>query len=512
MTMINDDIALDLRTLVENLPGNIVRRVLHADGRFTYAYLSQGLSETFCMDPAEICASDDVDFHWIHADDRAGFRNALLESARCMTTLDVENRVIGKDGVTRWVRSIARPRAGPDGAVIWDGVALDATEKRRAEEEMRAAVARAEAADLAKSRFLAAASHDLRQPLQAMQFHLGVIEAAVTGEVGARSLQNLRDCLRSMQDLLGSLLDVSRLDAGVVVPRPRAVALDALGERVRLEFAGLARSRRVALHIQTGAGGASVDPALSGTVLRNLVQNAIKFTPAGGAVTLRLRRRGARLMALVADTGPGISPSERARILEPFARIGTPAQDGTTGLGLGLAIVDRLVALQGGLLTLRSRVGRGTVFRVVFDAPAVDPAQEGASPANMSRSTLDGTGVLVVEDDPRVSTALQALLETWGCRVTLCNRAREAELLLAGAAADIVITDFRLAGGRTGLDLLLHLRGLPGSRFEGIVLTAEGDRDTLRSINDNGFLTLHKPVAPARLRAAIVSSLRNRAE
>jgi signal transduction histidine kinase/CheY-like chemotaxis protein len=502
-----EDIALDLRTLVENLPGNIVRRVLHADGRFTYAYLSHGLSETFRMDPAEITASQDVDFHWIHADDREAFRAALLQSARDMTTLDIENRVIGKDGVLRWVRSIARPRPGPDGSVIWDGVALDATEKRRAEDEMRAAVARAEAADAAKSRFLAAASHDLRQPLQAMRFHLGAIEHLVTDPRAARSLGHLRDCLGSMQDLLGSLLDVSRLDAGVVAPQPEAVALTALAGRLGAEFAGLARDRGIALTLDAGAGAVLTDPALAGTVLRNLLQNALRFTPDGGRVALRLRRRGGRLVALVADSGPGIAPAHRTRIFEPFARIGTPAQDGATGLGLGLAIVARLTALLGGRVGLRSRPGKGSAFRVVLPAPAMPLPPARPEPADRA-APLDGLRVLMVEDDPPVAAALAGLLDLWGCTVTPCTRAREAEAALAAAAPQVVITDFRLAGGRTGLDLLRVLRAQAGASFGGIVLTGEGDRDSLRAIGAEGFLTLHKPVAPARLRAAIQTALR----
>ncbi len=508
VTAFDDDIALDLRTLVENLPGNIVRRVLHADGRFTYAYLSQGLSEIFRMDPAEITASDDVDFHWIHVDDRAAFRKALLESARAMTNLDIENRVIGSDGVTRWVRSIARPRPGPAGSVIWDGVALDATEKRRAEDEMRAAVARAEAADAAKSRFLAAASHDLRQPLQAMRFHLGAIEHLVTDPRATRSMAHLRDCLGSMQDLLGSLLDVSRLDAGVVTPQPETVTLAQLADRLGAEFAALARARGIALRLDAGQAALRIDPALAGTVLRNLLQNALRFTPDGGRVALRLRHRRGQLVAMVADSGPGIAPADRARIFEPFARIGTPAQDGATGLGLGLAIVTRLTALLGGQVRLRSRPGRGSAFRVTLPARLAEEAPADAAPSPPAATGLAGLSVLVVEDDPRVAEALTTLLDLWGCAVTPCTRAREAEAALAGAAPQVVITDFRLAGGRSGLDLLRALRAQAGVAFGGIVLTGEGDRDSLRAIGAEGFLTLHKPVAPARLRAAIGTALR----
>jgi signal transduction histidine kinase len=511
MTATTEDIALDLRTLVENLPGNIVRRVLHADGRFTYAYLSQGLSETFRMDPAEITASTDVDFHWLHAEDRAAFREALLVSARDMTNLDIENRVIGRDGVSRWVRSIARPRPGPDGSVIWDGVALDATEKRRAEDEMRSAVARAEAADAAKSRFLAAASHDLRQPLQAMRFHLGAIEHLVTDPRAMRSLCHLRDCLGSMEGLLTSLLDVSRLDAGVVTPQPEAVALAALAERLGAEFSGLARDRGIVLVLDAGPQTVTVDPALTSTVLRNLVQNALRFTPDDGKVVLRLRHRpdgnGGRLVALVVDDGPGIAAADRERIFEPFARIGTPAQDGATGLGLGLAIVARLTALLEGEVRLRSRPGKGSAFRVTLPAPEAERVTQPPAPP-AGTGGLDGLRVLLVEDDSRVAQALATLLDLWGCEVTPCTRAREAEAALAVTKPDVVITDFRLAGGRTGLDLLIALRERSGGTLGGIVLTGEGDRESLRAIGGEGFLTLHKPVAPARLRAAIQAALR----
>ncbi|MFN4098522.1 MAG: ATP-binding protein, partial [Pararhodobacter sp.] len=359
--------------------------------------------------------------------------------------------------------------------------------------------------------FLAAASHDLRQPLQAMRFHLGVIEERVTDDSAARSLTHLRDCLSSMQDLLGSLLDVSRLDAGVVTTKPEAVPLSGLAERLRAEFAGLALARSIRLMLDAGPETVMIDPALAGTVLRNLVQNAVRFTPDGGKVAVRLRHRGGTLQALVADSGPGIAPADRSRIFEPFARVGTPSQDRTTGLGLGLAIVRRLVPLMDGRISLRSKPEDGTVFRVTLPAPPSTGGQAQETPVSAPPGTsLRGLSVLVIEDEPRVAEALAALLDVWGCDLQVCHRARAAEALFAQRRPDVVISDFSLAGGRTGLDILTVLRDTPGAAFGGIILTGEGDRDTLRAIGAQGFLTLHKPVAPARLRAAILSSLRER--
>lgn len=501
------DAAPDLRTLIENLPGNIVRRVLHPDGRFTYAYLSRGLRETFRIDPEAITAQGDADFGWIAPEDRQAFRDALHASARRLTTLDVENRVIGADGAVRWVRSIARPRRQPDGTVVWDGVALDATEKRRAEAEMLAAVARAERADAAKSRFLAAASHDLRQPLQAMRFHLAALETQVATAAARRTLDDLSQCVDVMHGLLGSLLDVSRLDAGVVRPQPQPVALADLAGAVAREIAPEAAACDVALAVDCrGAVAVDIDATLFGSVLRNLAQNAVKHGRRGGRARLRLRPYRGRLVATVADDGFGIDHADHARVFEPFAQFGEAARDRSRGLGLGLAIVERTVRLLDGMIRLRSAQGRGAVFRVSVPAPVTSHPTVMSDNAAPSGVSLAGRRILVLEDDTEVADALVGLLHRWGCEAQAVSEPDAFRDAALASPPDAAIADIRLGGLETGLDALLAVRSLQPT-LAALLLTGETDPARLRSLVTAGVPVLHKPVQAARLRAALAGVL-----
>ncbi|MEO1293449.1 MAG: PAS domain-containing sensor histidine kinase, partial [Pseudomonadota bacterium] len=350
-----------LDSLLRNLPGNIVRRVLHPDGRITYAFLSSGLRDTFDIEPGDITAQPDAGFEWIHPDDREGFRAALLHSAEALTPIDLENRVVGRDGAIRWVRSIATTRRLEDGRVIWDGIALDVTDKRRAEDEQKAALARAEAADDAKTKFLAAASHDLRQPLQAMRFLLSSLGAAGTDAARAAVLGDLERCLDATDTLLAALLDISKLDAGLIVPSNEIIALRPTLEAIVNEVTPMAEAAGLRLELRCQDGAVRTDPALLTSICRNLLHNAIKFSPSGAWVTVRANA-GSRPRISIADEGPGIPAAERSRVFEPFVQLSNVARDRSQGLGLGLAIVARSAALLGAQIRLRSCEGRGSVF------------------------------------------------------------------------------------------------------------------------------------------------------
>ncbi len=495
--------AIGLEKFVENLPGNLVQRTLHPDGRFTYSFISQGLKDTFGIEPADIVSQRKADFAWIVEEDREPFRQALYESARTLATLDIENRVIGADGRIKWVRSIGKPRRLPDGAVVWDGIALDVTDKKQAESEMRAALHLAEQADAAKTKFLAAASHDLRQPLQAMRFHLAAMR-----ESGAASEQidNLDRCVDSMESLLSSLLDISKLDAGVVHPQIEAVAVRALAERVAAEASPMAEEAGSEIRIEGPEVAVGTDAALLGTVIRNLVQNAVKYG-GGNAIRVRLKPLAEGAVLLVADRGPGMSRVDQDRIFEPFVQLGNVARDRSLGLGLGLAIVERIARLLGARLALKSRPGHGTVFRLAIPQRAITSgAAVTPEPATATvvPGSLKGRRIWVLEDDREVLTALGALIDQWGGAVERTATTEQLEALAERAEPpDAIIADFRLASARTGGQALSGLRARFGRDIPGIILTGDTDPARLRDAEASGFQVLHKPVKPARLKALL---------
>ncbi|MDJ0895521.1 MAG: ATP-binding protein [Alphaproteobacteria bacterium] len=497
------DSAIGLEKFVENLPGNLVQRTLHPDGRFTYSFISQGLKDTFGIEPADIVSQREADFGWIVEQDREPFRAALYESAKTLNTLDIENRVIGADGRIKWVRSIGKPRRLPDGAVVWDGIALDVTDKKQAESEMRAALHLAEQADAAKTKFLAAASHDLRQPLQAMRFHLAAMR-----ESGAASepIDNLDRCVDSMESLLSSLLDISKLDAGVVHPQIEPVALHALIERVAAEAQPMAEDAGSAIRVEGPEVTVGTDAALLGTVIRNLVQNAVKYG-GGGAIQVRLRPVTAGAVLLVADRGIGMSPDDQSRVFEPFVQLGNVARDRSLGLGLGLAIVERITRLLGARLALKSRPGQGTVFRLAIPHSAIASgaaATPEPAPGPTAPGSLEGRRIWVLEDDREVSTALGELIDQWGGTVETTTTTEELEALAEAAEPpDAIIADFRLASPRTGGQALSGLRTRFGREIPGIILTGDTDPARLRDAEASGFQVLHKPVKPARLKALL---------
>jgi len=390
-----------------------------------------------------------------------------------------------------------------------------------------------EAADRAKSRFLAAASHDLRQPVHALTLQLALLRTML--QAGAQQTQAARiqaslDALKAMFD---ALLDISRIDAGVVQPQWQTVALRPLCARLVEEFSPAAQARglRVALRL-TGPASTRSDPALLETLLRNLLDNAVKYTLRGG-VLLALRSTSAGGWRLqVRDTGPGIAHADQARVFEEFVQLaaqaagahprppapGAEASAAGPGLGLGLSIVRRLARLLGHPLTLHSREGRGCLFELQLPALPHEPAAPrpqatGASPVVAARPLR----IALVEDHEPTRVALARLLEQWGHEVAAAGDAAGLPGRLAsresnpGHGWDCVITDLRLAGGVDGLAEAGRLVGGPGddpggrpeSRSRGrlLVVTAETDAAPLRRLAEGGVPWMTKPLDPARLAA-----------
>ncbi len=366
----------------------------------------------------------------------------------------------------------------------------------------------AEHADRAKSRFLAAASHDLRQPLHALGLFAAKLPDHVRDDAGTRLAERIGHSVDSLEGLLSSLLDVSKLDAGAIEPRPQPVALDALLARLADEFAPLALERGLKIAVVPTRRVVRSDPILLERILRNLVDNALKHTRSGGVV-VGARPRGAQVSIEVHDSGPGIPASERERVFEEFYQLGNVERDRSRGLGLGLAIVRRLADLLGHRVEVDSQVGRGSTFRVVVDR---DDAAQAAPPAapDAPVASLAGRRVLVIDDEEEVRAGTETVLRSWGCEYVGAADADDALLAASGRAPDAIVADWRLAGGATGDEAIARVRGAFGKPIPAVIVSGASAPGDLARIKAAGMPLLHKPVAPAKLRSTLAFLLAGR--
>ncbi len=355
-------------------------------------------------------------------------------------------------------------------------------------------------ADLAKSRFLAAASHDLRQPIHALGLQLAHLRCCVVEGEGVAIAQRMERAIGSLNTMFDTLLDISRMDAGVVAPRRQPVALRPFMARLVEEFMPLAEAKglRLALHV-AGRAHAESDPMLLESLVRNLLSNALKYTQRGGVV-FALRPAGAFWRLEVWDSGPGIAPEEQARVFEEFYQIGGPSRDRAGGMGLGLAIARRLARLLEHPLQLQSRPGHGTRFSVLLERAEGAPPLAAETPQVLAHACLV---VAIIEDDTEVRDSLAALLRRWGHDVLAAASA--TELLRQHAAAprpiEAVIADYRLRGDATGDAQVLQLFAALGSTAPALIVTGDTAPERLSALASCGMPWLSKPVQPARLRS-----------
>ena len=365
----------------------------------------------------------------------------------------------------------------------------------------------AERATMAKSHFLAAASHDLRQPLHA----LGLFVSALAQSDAARREPDLVGHIRastdSLQDLLDAILDVSRLDGGHVVPRIGPVALGPVLERIRRDLSLIAEHKGLRLRVRTTDLQVSSDAEMIQRILLNLVGNALRYTRSGG-VLVTCRRRDGEALVEVWDTGSGIPEDAREEIFEEYTQLENPERDRAKGLGLGLAICRRLADLMSAPIGVRSRPGRGSVFWIRLPlarhaaapparrhASAVDPADELAR--------LDGT-VLVVDSDPLVRAGMETAITGWGARVMVAGGREQAMIRCCegGTVPDMAICNLRLPGKESGIGLARELRAIYPTI--GILLvSADVSEANQAEARDAGFALLKQPIAAGRLRAAL---------
>ena len=364
----------------------------------------------------------------------------------------------------------------------------------------------AEQASQAKSRFLAAASHDLRQPVHALSLFVGALGQRPLDGESRRLVGHVQGAVDSMGTMFNALLDVSQLDAGMVPVHPRVLALRPLLQRIATDEGALARQKGLRLRLNAPELAVRCDPVLLERVLRNLVSNAVHYTDRGG-VLLSARVRGGAVQVRVVDSGIGIAPQRQAEVFQEFVQLHNPERDRAKGLGLGLAIVRRLVDLLDVPLELRSQPGRGTCFTLRLPlAPLAAVQPEAAAPP---ATAAPGDLVLVVDDDARIRSAMADLLAGWGLRViTAAGMAElQPQLMALTVAPRLAICDYRLRGDETGLAVAEALQTLFNDELPVILITGDTAADRLRDARASGHVLLHKPVSPQALQMAMAVAL-----
>jgi signal transduction histidine kinase len=362
---------------------------------------------------------------------------------------------------------------------------------------------KAEVANLAKSQFLAAASHDLRQPLYAMSLFSASLGEPKLDPEGRAVVGRIQDSIAVMESLFEGLLDVSKLDAGVVQPRLADVPVDALFDRISQVFRPIAIDRGLDLRFRCDGEWVRSDPVLLEQVLSNLVSNAIRCTARGG-VLVAARGRGEAVRLEVWDTGIGIAEPDRNRIFEEFVQLGNPERDRRKGLGLGLAIAQRSAALIGGTIDLASRPGVGSRFGLAQpraapparDVPMIEILAAPCLPASQDKP------VMIVDDDVEVRAALSDLMTRWRIRCRVFASADAALQSLAdGDRYRLVLADYRLGGRMNGLELLAAIASRhPAPRPPMVLITGDFDAGLVGAAHAQQVELLHKPLRPEALR------------
>ena len=358
----------------------------------------------------------------------------------------------------------------------------------------------AEQANLAKSKFLAAASHDLRQPLHALSLFTAALDEKNKQPEVTELIDNIKLSVNALDNLFNALLDVSRLDAGVVQTHIRNTNLRPLFQQLVNEYRPQAQNNGLVLQMHCDNIAARTDPMLLETILRNLISNALRYTPSG-SIALRCQALHNEVLIEIEDSGIGISPSQQLQVYNEFVQFNNPERDRNKGLGLGLAIVKRLSHLLNHPLSLRSEPGVGTTFSLklpLVDVVAAEPTE--SLEQAITQADAHSLRVLVIDDEVVVLKAMQALLTQWGYQTLLAESLDDA-LAKLQCAPHVIIADYRLRQQRTGVEAIRALHERWGSDIPALILTGDTGPEQLREVNESGYSLLHKPVQPGRLRS-----------
>jgi two-component system CheB/CheR fusion protein len=435
--------------------------------------------------------------------------NLLLDAKLVLTNLAPVTREIEAENGA-WYTCRVLPYRTKDSRI--QGVVItfaDVSARKQAEDALNDAKLQAESANLGKSRFLAAASHDLRQPLQTLSLLQGLLAAKLQDKDALQLVARSEEVLATMSGMLNSLLDINQLEAGVIRPEIVDFPINDLLERLKAEFADYTRTNGLGWRVRRCRFHVRSDPRLLGQMIRNLLSNAVKFTAKGG-VLLGCRRRGDKLRIEVWDTGLGIPEGQLRAIFEEFHQIDNPARELNRGLGLGLALVERLGDLLDHTIHVRSRQGSGSVFAIeVALAPDGRPVAARSTEPEPQEIAVRSGSILIVEDDPALREALELFLRADGYRTATAADGNEAIDLVArkDVRPDIVVVDYNLPRGLNGLQVMARLREMLGHDVPALLLTGDISTKTLSEIARQGYSHRSKPISAEDLTRLIQSLL-----
>lgn len=369
--------------------------------------------------------------------------------------------------------------------------------------EVASRIDSAERANVARSRFFAAASHDLRQPMHALSLFVSALKARNRQPEVADLIGNIEDATASMADLFNALLDISRLDAGAIEARPVHFPLQPLLDELDSQFAPLAAEKGLRFSVRPCSKHLCSDPLLLKRILINLTSNAIRHSDDGG-VLVACRKSGDALKIEVRDTGRGIQADQLASIFQEFVQLHNPERDRRKGLGLGLAIVNRLALLLDHRLAVRSQPGRGSCFSIELPAGNPERVLQPSLPSPSGMLPTD-TLVVLVDDDHAILHGMAELFDSWNIDLVAAPNAEDILHWLAGLARvpDVIVSDYRLPGDDDGLEVIAQLRRHFGRDIPAIVITGDTAPDTIQRVGQAGFPVLNKPLQPAKLRALL---------
>ncbi|MDD5385522.1 MAG: ATP-binding protein [Gallionella sp.] len=390
-----------------------------------------------------------------------------------------------------------------------------ATLQQRIEKATQALLVKKEEAEHAshdKSHFLAVASHDLRQPLHALGLYVAELQRKVSNAEQRHLVTQVERSIEALSTLLNALLDISKLDAGAVIPQMQTCAVNAMLGRIAADYQMLASVKNIRLIVRPCTGYVTSDPLLLERILANLVGNAIRYTYQNGCVMVTCRRRGHFLRIEVRDNGVGISKNDQGNIFREFFQLVQPQLDTSKGLGLGLAIVDRLVKLLGHRIELRSAPGKGSVFALEVPITSNSGRSSMAAAEQVSadlnqeveKSPLAGKRLLIVDDDAAVLSGTTGILTSWGCQVNAAASVAQVEQFLRdGVKWDLIVSDYQLGNNTNGIDVIDLVRQHQNQRIPCILISGDTSPAVLKLASISGHHLLHKPVRPAKLRSLI---------
>ena len=384
-----------------------------------------------------------------------------------------------------------------------EGSLQDVTERHLIEMELRLAKLKAEATSHAKSRFLASASHDLRQPAHALGMFVSRLADLPHNEETRKLVTGMEASVHAMQDMLEGFFDISQLDSGTTPIQPVAFPIERILGPLRSSFTSAANEKGLRLRIRPSRAWVCSDPQLLHRIMLNLVSNALRYTDQGSVmVACRPVSDGTQFRLEVRDSGIGIAAEHHEEIFQEFFQVNNPERSRAKGLGVGLSLVQRACRLLKHPLTMRSAPGRGTCFTLTLPRASAPSA---AAPANTAEPTssgdMQGLHVLVIEDDVLGREGLAAMLTAWGCRLTLAQNAQMAcDLLEPDQIPNIIISDFRLSDGMDGIQTVRRVRETAGRQIAACLITGDTDAEVKQQAQAAGLPLLYKPVRPAKLR------------